>query len=121
MTDVAATFDMLQGAPSVGDGIAKVTVNKTYLANKADLVAGKALTLSKPLTFTDGATVTLDDFTAYEKPVKTLIATASSIIGKPKPDAAAEAAGWRVAKETNADGTVSLYLGPISNLTIFVR
>ena len=121
VTDVAATFDTLQGAPSVGDGIAKVTVNKTYLANKADLVAGKALTLSKPLTFTDGATVTLDDLTAYEKPVKTLIATASSIIGKPKPDAAAEAAGWRVAKETNADGTVSLYLGPISNLTIFVR
>lgn len=121
VTDVAATFDTLQGAPSVGDGIAKVTVNKTYLANKADLVAGKALTLSKPLTFTDGATVTLDDLTAYEKPVKTLIATASSIIGKPKPDAAAEAAGWRVAKETNADGTVSLYLGPISSLTIFVR
>ena len=120
-TNVAATFDTLQGAPSVGDGIAKVTVNTTYLANKADLVAGKALTLSKPLTFTDGATVTLDDLTAYEKPVKTLIATASSIIGKPKPDAAAEAAGWRVAKETNADGTVSLYLGPISGLTIFVR
>ena len=60
--------------------------------------------------------MTLDDLTGYPKPVKTLIATASSITGKPKADAALKAAGWGVVKEGN-----SLYLDAKPGTAILVR
>ncbi|MDO5319490.1 MAG: hypothetical protein Q4G65_12750 [bacterium] len=118
---LAFSFDRFAGAPEIGTNLESLTIENNYTIHVAQLKAGKPLTLPCPLTFKDGATVTLDDLSAYEKPVKTLFATASEINGKPKPDAAAAEAGWRVTKEKNATGTVSLYLGPISSLMIIVR
>ena len=118
---LAFSFHRFAGAPDIGANLESLTIENNYTIHAAQLKAEKTLTLTKPLTFKDGATVTLDDLSAYEKPVKTLFATATSVTGKPKPDADAEAAGWRVTKETNADGTVSLYLGPVSSLMIIVR
>ena len=120
---LAFSFHRFAGAPVIGANLESLTIENNYTIHAAQLKAGKTLTLptGKPLTFKDGATVTLDDLSAYAKPEKILFATASEITGKPKPDAAAAEAGWRVAKETNADGIVSLYLGPISSLMIIVR
>ena len=118
---LAFSFHRFAGAPDVGANLESLTIENDYTIHVAQLKAGKTLTLAKPLTFKDGATVTLDDLTAYAKPEKVVFATASEITGKPKPDEAAAEAGWRVRKETNADGTVSLFLGPALGMMFIVR
>ena len=113
---LAFSFSRFAGAPVVGENLESLTIESNYTVHAAQLKAGKTLTLACPLTFESGSTVTLDDMTGYEKPVKTLIATASSITGKPKPDAALKAAGWGVVKEDN-----SLYLDAQQGCTVIVR
>ena len=81
------------------------------------LKAGQLLSVKCPLTFASGSTVTLDDLSAYPKPVRTLIATAEGgITGKPRPDAALAAANWGVVKKGN-----SLYLDFKQGCSVIVR
>ena len=121
---LAFSFHRFAGAPVIGTNLESLTIENNYTIHAAQLKADKTLTLptGKPLTFKDGATVTLDDLTAYAKPEKILFATASQINGKPRPDDAAAEAGWRVTKAENADkSVVSLYLEPKSGMMFIVR
>ena len=113
---LAFSFYRFAGAPVVGENLEALTIESNYTIHAAQLKAGKTLTLTCPLTFKSGSTVTLDDLSGYPKPVRTLIATASSIAGKPKADAALKAAGWSVVKEGN-----SLYLDARQGMAFLVR
>lgn len=113
---LAFSFYRFAGAPVVGENLESLTIESNYTVHAAQLKAGKTLTLACPLTFKSGSTVTLDDLSGYPKPVKTLIATASSITGRPKADAALKEAGWGVVKEGN-----SLYLDARQGTAIIIR
>ena len=114
---LAFSFYRFAGAPVVGENLESLTIESNYTVHAAQLKAGKTLTLACPLTFKSGSTVTLDDLSEYQNPVRTLIATAEGgITGRPKADAALKEAGWGVVKEGN-----SLYLDAKHGTMVFIR
>jgi len=118
----ALAFDSLTGAPVVSNNYTRLTVKQTYTARMADVKAGKVLTLGvgTPMTFADGATVTLqDDALAAPTQSYTMISAPSGFTGKrPKLDAAAKAAGWGLAY--NAERT-ELLVGPKQGIVVIIR
>lgn len=117
VTGVAATFDTLQGAPVVGDGIAKITVNKSYLANKADLAADKYLAMKGAFVWGAEAVADVDATDGVKN--KTVLTAEGGITGRPKPGDVLKAAKYVVRWE-GSDGKKQV-IGHPMGLAILLR